>query len=70
MTTTTYFEKNVKDAATDEEIHVDVGKTNYAGEGPQMYVRLGDSYVILSHEDAKELCEAVDKLGFYFGYSK
>ncbi|MBC7147302.1 MAG: hypothetical protein H5U24_18165 [Thioclava marina] len=68
MTTTTYFEKIVKDASSDGEVHVDVGKTNYAGEGPQMYVRLGESYVILSHEDAKEFCAGVAAVGRYFSY--
>lgn len=68
MTTTTHFEKNVKDAATDEEIHLDVGRTNFAGEGPQMYLRLGDSYVILSHDDAKDFCAGAAAVGRYFGY--
>lgn len=70
MTTTTYFEKEIKDAASGELMELDVGKTNYAGDGPQMYLKLGDSHVILSHEDAKAFCEGVESVAFYFGYNK
>ncbi len=67
MATDTYFEKIVTDAATGEEFALDVGKTNYAGEGPQMYLKLGDAHVILSHEDAKAFCEGVAAVARYFG---
>lgn len=70
MTTTTHFEKVVKDAGTDKEIGVDVGRTNFAGEGPQMYLKLGDSEVILSKDDAKAFCEAVAEVGSYFGFQE
>lgn len=70
MGTTTYFEKDVKDAASGEVLELDVGKTNYAGEGPQMYLKLGNSYVILSHEDAKAFCEGVEGVAHYLGYWK
>ena len=70
MTTTTYFEKTVKDASTDKDVHVDVGTTNFVGEGPQMYLQVGDGYVILSHEDAKVFCEGVAATARYLGYSE
>lgn len=67
MGTTTYFEKEVKDSVDGEYKPLDVGKTNYAGEGPQMYLKLGSEYIILSHEDAKAFCEGVEGVAFYFG---
>lgn len=70
MGTTTYFEKEVKDAANGEFLELDVGKTNFAGDGPQMYLKLGDSYVILSHEDAKAFCEGVEGVAGYFSHWK
>ena len=69
MGTTTYFEKMVVDTADGKEIELDVGKTNYADEGPQMYLKLGDAYVILSHKDAKAFCEGVEGVAHYFGRS-
>lgn len=70
MGTTQYFNKHVADGATDKEVHLEIGKTNFAGEGPQIYLTLGESHVILSHEDAKAFCEAVTSLEGYFSYQK
>lgn len=70
MGTTEYFNHYVADAVTKKEIHLEIGKTNYAGEGPQMYLKFGESQIILSHEDAKAFCEAVTSLEGYFGYQK
>ena len=70
MGTTEYFNQYVVDAATKKELQLEVGKTNYAGEGPQMYLKLGDSYVILSHEDAKAFSEGVASVGRYMGYDE
>lgn len=69
MGTNTYFDEAVTDAATDREFHFEVGTSGFAGEGPQMYLTLGDVHVILSHEDAKKFCKAVADVGFYFQYS-
>lgn len=69
MATNAYFEEIVTDAAAKQHLHVEVGTTNFAGSGPQMYLRVGEGYVILSHEDAKALCEAVGNVESYFRYS-
>lgn len=68
MGTTSYFDKTVKDAAHGNEFNLEVGKTNFAGEGPQLYLKLGDSHMILSHDDAKEFCEGVADVARYFSY--
>ena len=36
MGTTEYFNKHVADGATDKEVHLEIGKTNFAGEGPHL----------------------------------
>lgn len=68
--TNSYFEKIAIDGATDKEVHIDVGTTNFAENGPQMYVQVGDGHVILSPEDAKAFCKAVAGVAHYFGYEQ
>jgi hypothetical protein len=70
MGTTAYFDKDVTDAATDKPLRLEVGTSGFAGNGPQLYLNLGESSVLLSHEDAKAFCEAVTKVEGYFGYLK
>lgn len=70
MAATEYFNRQVDDAASEKTLHLELGRTNFAGEGPQMYLRLGNSEVILSHEDAKAFCEQVADVASYFGYQK
>lgn len=70
MATTEYFNRTVTDAASDETATLEVGTSNYAGEGPQMYLNLNGESVLLSHEDAKAFCQAVSDVAFYFSYSK
>jgi hypothetical protein len=70
MATTEYFNRHVADAASDQVVRLEIGRTNFAGEGPQVYMKLGDSEVILSHEDAKAFCEQVADVASYFGYQK
>jgi hypothetical protein len=70
MATTQYFNKDVTDAAGGEEYNLEIGTTNYAGEGPQVYLNFGGKGMILSHKDAKEFAEAVENIAFYFGQWK
>ncbi len=67
MGTTSYFEKEVKDSASEDSFAVEVGTTNFAGDGPQMFLKLGTSSLILNHEDAKAFCEGVEGVAHYFG---
>lgn len=70
MGTTTYFEKTVTDFADKKnKVDVELGTTNYGGEGPQMYVNFGNQSLLLSHRDAKAFAQAVDKVASYLGYS-
>lgn len=70
MGTTTYFENDVKDAANGEFLHLDVGTSGYAGNGPQMYITLGKESILLSHKDAKKLCDGIEGISNYLGYRK
>jgi hypothetical protein len=67
MGTTMYFEKYVKNDFSEETIRIEVGTSSFAGNGPQMYLKLGDSEVLLSHEDAKELFAGMGGISSYFG---
>ena len=68
MGTTTYFEDDVKDASKDEVLHLDIGTTGFAGNGPQLYIKLGKESIILSHEDAKRLCDGIEGIARNLGY--
>lgn len=69
MGTTCYFEETVRDATGKHDVMLEVGTTGYAGNRPQMYFKWNEeSGLILSHEDAKKLCEAVASIATYFGY--
>ena len=70
MGTTQYLNKDVIDAAEGEKLTLEVGTTNYAGEGPQMYLNFGGKGVIRSHEDAKEFADAIEGIALYFGHWK
>lgn len=49
---------------------VELGTTNYGGEGPQMYINFGESSLLLSHKDAKEFTEAVERVASYLSYNR
>lgn len=73
MGTMTYFEKQVQDCGDmkgDRHVNLQVGTTGYATHGPQMFLKLGESEVILSHDDAKALCEKIEDIASYFGHWK
>ncbi len=71
MGTTTYFEKTVTDFVEKKnKVDVELGTTNYGGEGPQMYVNFGEQSLLLSHKDAKEFTDAVEKVASYLGYNR
>ncbi|MBP7705085.1 MAG: hypothetical protein KA105_07340 [Caulobacter sp.] len=71
MGTICYFDETIRDSAGNHDVVLEVGTTGYAGNGPQMYFKWNeDNGVILSHEDAKKLCEAVASIATYFGYDE
>lgn len=70
MGTTSYFDSEVKDAGNGEVNNLDIGTSSYAGDGPQMYVRLGEESLLLSHEDAKKFCAGIEGIARYLGYWK
>lgn len=70
--TTEYFNGQVTDDGSNEkrEVHLEVGTTNFGGNGPQLYLNLDGAHVILSHEDAKAFCEGVAGVARYFQYDR
>jgi hypothetical protein len=68
MGTTAYFSKTViDDLDKSDSIELEIGTTSYKGDGPQMYIKFGDQTFLLSHQDAKELTEGVERVASYFG---
>lgn len=70
MGTTSYFSENVKDEEDGEERAIEIGTSSYAGNGPQFYLKFDEASILLSHKDAKNLCEAADRIAGYLGYRK
>ena len=70
MGTNAYFEDQVIGADDGKIVRAEVGTTTYAGDGPKLYLKLGDSEVIMSHTDAKLFCEAIFEISKYLGYSR
>jgi hypothetical protein len=69
MGTISYFEREVNDEETEKPIVLEVGTTGYKSNGPQLFLKVGRHFVILSHEEAKEFCDQVSIIDRYFGYS-
>ncbi|AZO43531.1 hypothetical protein EJ076_21765 [Mesorhizobium sp. M7D.F.Ca.US.005.01.1.1] len=70
MGTITYFDKTVTDCVSKDKVPIEVGTTGYAGEGPQLYLNFDGKSIILSHQDAKEFCEAFSGIATYFAYQR
>jgi len=70
MGTISYFEETVVDATGRAEAALEFGTTGYAGNGPQLFIKWDEKSIILSHDDAKKLCDAVERISLYFGYDK
>lgn len=71
MGTTMYFEKSISDFVDKKNIvDVEMGTSGFGGEGPQMYIHFGESSLLLSHDDAKEFYEAVERIASYLGYNR
>ncbi|BCH27960.1 hypothetical protein MesoLjLb_77450 [Mesorhizobium sp. L-8-3] len=70
MGTIAYIDEEFRDVVGSGTVNIEVGTTGYAGEGPQMYVKVDDRSVILSHKDAAKLCEAFAGVATYLGYPR
>ena len=62
-----HFEESVIDASSDSAVDVAVYTTGFAGNGPQMAVRINHGEVILSHHDATKFFQAVSDAARYLG---
>jgi hypothetical protein len=70
MGTTSYFDQDVECTDTALATTIEIGTTSYAGSGPQLFLKFGESRIIMSHEDAKKFCDAAENIADYFGYKK
>lgn len=67
MGTTEYFHKQLHDAIDKKTLDVEIGTSNYAGNGPQMYINCDGKALLLSNESATEFCQAVARIANYLG---
>lgn len=70
MATTTYFDEAVLDALTEKAVSIDFGTSSVAGDGPQVYLRVGGGEILFSHENARKFFEASENIARYMGYSR
>ena len=69
MGTNMFFgNRSVLDSISDENVGLEIGTSGASGKGPQMYLNLNGESVLLSHDDAKDLCQAVSDIAHYLGY--
>lgn len=70
MGTTMYFEGTLKDQFEKggDEVDLEAGTTGFLSNGPQLYLKVDDKHVILDHETASKLCNALGRIGGYLGY--
>ena len=70
MATTTYFSEPIEDRYVREPVELEVGTSSFWGEGPELYITVGDQTLTLDHEAAARFCEAVETIARYFGYQQ
>jgi hypothetical protein len=70
MATTTYFEERIKDMKQPRELDVIIGETSFYGGMSHMYIKVFDEHLILNHDTAKRLSQAVYEVARFLGYTK
>ncbi|WP_076486425.1 hypothetical protein [Rhodobacter aestuarii] len=70
MGTTTYFEGTIKDQweKGGDQVFLEAGTSGALGNGPQLYIKIDDKFLILDHETASKLCNALADIGTYLRY--
>lgn len=68
MGTIMYFEGELKDGLHGTSRMAEIGTTGALGNGPQVYLNIGHTSMILDHETASKLCNAFAQVGRYLGY--
>ncbi len=70
MEGTSYFSKNSCKASSDanaETLDVELGRSGVLGDGPQVYIRVGDQKVFIPRASTSEFFNKVRALGDYLG---
>lgn len=69
MATKVQFKRNIKDAAKLEEPQeIAIGTTGFAGDGDRMFVQVNGAGILLSHDDARALLNAAQRIMADLGY--
>ena len=70
MEGTPYFAKNsckVSPDANAETVDVELGRSGVLGDGPQVYIRIGDQNVFIPRASTSEFFNKLRALGDYLG---
>ncbi len=70
MEGTPYFSKDSCKASPDtdvETVDVELGRSGVLGDGPQVYIRIGDTKVFIPRAATSEFFNKVRALGVYLG---
>ena len=70
MEGTPYFSKNSCKASPEadvETVDVELGRSGVLGDGPQVYIRIGDAKVFIPCASTSEFFNKVRPLGDYLG---
>lgn len=68
MATTQFFEGVLKDKEQDVEIDLEFGRSSYYYGESLIYLRVGETHLIVNEEIGRALYEAMTNLGAYLGY--
>ena len=69
MATTMFFEATLKDKKEDVTLDLEFGRSSFYRDN-LIYLRAGDTRLILDEKIGRELYEAMQNLGQYLGYDK
>lgn len=69
MATTCFFEEVLKDKEERVEIDLEFGRSSYYGGESLIYLRVGETHLIMNEESGRALYAAMSRLGTYLGYN-
>lgn len=70
MATTCFFEEVLKDKEVNVEIDLEFGRSSYYGGESLIYLRVGETHLIMNEKSGRALYAAMSNLGTYLGYDQ
>lgn len=67
MATTCFFEEVLKDEEANVEMDLELGRSSYYGGESLIYLRVGETHLIMNEKSGRALYAAMSDLGTYLG---